>query len=180
MTNQTCTKCILDTTISDIKFDESGVCNFCELHKTLEKKYPIDETVLQQIIAEIKKRGKNKKYDCVIGVSGGVDSTYLIYMAKRWGLRPLAVHLNNGWNSDIAEDNLQQIVKELDVELRVEKVNWNEFRELQIAFLKASVSDIEIPTDVGIYATLFKVAAEENIPSIVNVIFSLSVALNKI
>jgi len=168
MTDQTCTKCILDTTISDIKFDKNGVCNFCELHKTLENKYPIDETVLQQIIAEIKNRGKNKKYDCVIGVSGGVDSTYLIYMAKRWGLRPLAVHLDNGWNSDIAEDNLRQIVKELDVELRVKKVNWNEFRELQIAFLKASVSDIEIPTDVGIYATLFKVAEEENIPSIVN------------
>lgn len=168
MTEQPCTKCILDTTISDIKFDENGVCNFCELHKTLEKKYPIDETVLQQIIAEIKNRGKNKKYDCVIGVSGGVDSTYLIYMAKRWGLRPLAVHLDNGWNSGIAEDNLRQIVKELNVELRVEKVNWDEFRELQIAFLKASVSDIEIPTDVGIYATLFKVAAEENIPSILN------------
>ena len=158
----------MDTTISDIKFDENGVCNFCELHKALEKKYPIDEALLRQIIDEIKNRGKNKRYDCVIGVSGGVDSTYLLYMAKKWGLRPLAVHLDNGWNSDIAENNLQQIVKELDVDLRIEKVNWDEFRELQLAFLKASVPDIEIPTDVGIYATLYKVAAEEDISSIVN------------
>ncbi len=163
-----CTKCILDTTILDIKFDENGVCNFCELHKALEKKYPIDEALLQQIIDEIKNRGKNKRYDCVIGVSGGVDSTYLIYMAKKWGLRPLAVHLDNGWNSDIAENNLQQIVKKLDVDLRIEKVNRDEFRELQIAFLKASVPDIEIPTDVGIYVTLYKVASEEDIPSIIN------------
>jgi len=144
------------------------VCNFCELHEKLEKKYPIDETLLLQIIDKIKTRGKNKKYDCVIGVSGGVDSTYLIYMAKKWGLRPLAVHLDNGWNSDMAVNNLQQIVKELGVDLRIEKVNWDEFRELQIAFLKASVPDIEIPTDVGIYATLFKIAAEEKIPSIIN------------
>lgn len=163
-----CSRCIMDTTVSGIKFDENGVCNFCELHQTLEKKYPIDEALLQQIIDEIKNGGKNKRCDCVIGVSGGVDSTYLIYMAKKWGLRPLAVHLDNGWNSDMAVNNLRRIVQELDVNLRIEKVHWDEFRELQIAFLKASVPDIEIPTDVGIYATLFKVAAEENIPSIVN------------
>lgn len=168
MTCQICTKCILDTSITDIRFDENGVCNYCELHKTLEKKYPINKTLLLQIIDRIKKRGKNKRYDCVIGVSGGVDSTFLLYMGKKWGLRPLAVHLNNGWNSDIAENNLQQIVNELDVDLRIEKVNWIEFRDLQIAFLRASVSEIEIPTDVGIYATLYKVAADEDIPSIIN------------
>ena len=82
VSDQIFTKCILDSTISDIKFDENGVCNFCELHKTLEKKYPIDEELLREIIDEIKNRGQNKRYDCVIGVSGGVDSTYLIYMAR--------------------------------------------------------------------------------------------------
>ena len=171
MENKTCNNCVLDTTIPTIKFDNDGVCNFCALHNKFEEKFPLGEQGKQKLnetIRIIKKRGKNKKYDCIVGISGGVDSTYCAYLAKEWGLRVLTVHLNNGWNSPEADHNIKMIADKLGFDLRIEKVNWEEFRNLQIAFLKASVSDIEIPTDVGIYATLYKVAAEEDVPSIIN------------
>jgi N-acetyl sugar amidotransferase len=171
MKRQICTRCVSDTTMSDIVFDEKGVCNFCELQKELEKKYPLGsegEKKIQLLIQELKERGRKRKYDCVVGISGGVDSTYCAYLAKKWGLRVLAVHLDNGWNSDEAEHNIRTLTEKLSLDLKVVKVNKEEFKKLQIAFLKASVSEIEIPTDVGIYSTLYKIAAEENIPSIIN------------
>lgn len=170
-TNKICTRCVSDTTMSDIIFDEKGVCNFCKLQEDLEKKYPLGvegEKNIQLIIQEIKKRGRNKKYDCVVGVSGGVDSTYCALLAKKWDLRVLAVHLDNGWNSSEAEHNIKTLTEKLGIDLKVVKVEEEEFKKLQIAFLKASVSEIEIPTDVGIYSTLYKIAAQENIPSIIN------------
>ncbi|MCD4819022.1 MAG: N-acetyl sugar amidotransferase [Candidatus Cloacimonetes bacterium] len=169
--NEICAKCVSDTTMSDIVFNEKGVCNFCVLQEDLEKKYPLGaegEKNIQLIIQEIKKRGYKKKYDCIVGVSGGVDSTYCVLLAKKWGLRILAVHLDNGWNSLEAEHNIKTLVEKLGIDLKVVKVNKEEFKKLQIAFLKASVSEIEIPTDVGIYSTLYKVAAQEDIPSIIN------------
>ena len=171
MINKICTRCVSDTTMSDITFDEKGICNFCNLQEELEKKYPLGaegEKNIQQIIKEMKKRGRNKKYDCIVGVSGGVDSTYCALLAKKWGLRVLAVHLDNGWNSSEAEHNIKTLTDKLGIDLKVVKVNKEEFRKLQISFLKASVSEIEIPTDVGIYSTLYKIAAQENIPSIIN------------
>ena len=171
MINKICTRCVSDTTMSDITFDEKGICNFCKLQEELEKKYPLGaegEKNIKQIIKEMKKRGRNKKYDCIVGVSGGVDSTYCALLAKKWGLRVLAVNLDNGWNSSEAEHNIKTLVEKLGIDLKVVKVNKEEFRKLQISFLKASVSEIEIPTDVGIYSTLYKIAAQENIPSIIN------------
>lgn len=166
-----CSRCVMDDTVPGIQFDRNGVCNFCQIHKRFEKRFPLGKEgkqKLNKIINTIKKRGKGKKYDCIVGVSGGVDSTYCAYLAKKWELRVLAVHLDNGWNSKEAEHNIETIVNNFDFDLCTEKVNWEEFRELQIAFLEASVSDIEVPTDVGIYATLYKVAVEEGIPSIIN------------
>jgi len=160
----------LDTTVSNIQFDEDGVCNYCRIHDEMEKKYPLNELgqqKLNQLVNEIKNKGKNKKYDCVIGVSGGIDSTYTLYTAKKLGLRPLAVHVDNGWNSDIAVDNMNKAVTKLGVDLKTISFDWEEFKDLQISFLKASVSDAEIPTDIAILAALHKVAAEESIHYIV-------------
>lgn len=166
-----CSKCVLDSSVPDIRFDQRGECNYCKLHRKLEKKYPCGEDGqgrINAIIKTIRNRGRNRRYDCIVGVSGGTDSTHCLYLAKGWKLRPLAVHLDNGWNSEIAISNIKNAVNRLDVDLKIVRVKWEEFRDLQIAFLRASVPDIEIPTDIGIYATLFKVAAEENIVSIIN------------
>lgn len=166
-----CSKCILDTTVPEIVFDEKGVCNYCKLHDLLTQEYPLDERIrkkFKKLIDEIKKSGKNKKYDCVVGVSGGTDSSFSLYQAAKVGLRPLAVHFDNGWNSEIAVDNIKKICTKLNVDLYTYVVDWEEFKDLQISFLEASVSDAEIPTDVGILGTLFKVAEQEGVKYIFN------------
>ena len=106
-----CSRCVSDTTIPGIRFDERGVCNFCKRHDEMEKKFPLNELgqqKLNQLIEEIKAKGKNKDYDCIVGVSGGSDSTYTLYTAVKLGLRPLAVHFDNGWNSEIAVGNIKK------------------------------------------------------------------------
>lgn len=161
-----CVRCVSDTSIPNIRFDNKGVCNFCKVHDKLEELYPLDEhgqQRLNQLIAKIKDKGENKKYDCVVGISGGTDSTYSLYMAKKLGLRPLAVHLNNTWNTDIAMENMKKTVTKLGVDFREIHCDWEEFKDLQISFLKASVPEAEIPTDVAIHAILHQVAAEEGI-----------------
>ncbi len=161
-----CSRCVSDTTISDIVFNQEGVCQFCLMHDLMAKKYPLDERSdreLEALVQKIKASGKNKRYDCVIGVSGGTDSTYMIYVAVKAGLRPLAVHFDNGWNSEIAVRNIQNATKALNVDLETVVADWEEFKDLQIAFLKASVSDAEIPTDVAIHGVLHDVAAKEGI-----------------
>lgn len=171
-TNQKiCSRCISDISIPGIRFDEKGICNFCRIHDELEKQYPRDELgqqKLNQIINEIKRKGKNKKYDCVVGISGGTDSTYCLYMAKKLGLRPLAVHFDNGWDSDIAINNMKNAVTKLDVDLKTVTCDWEEYKNLQISFLKASVPDAEMPTDIAIISALYRVAAEEGIHYVIN------------
>lgn len=158
-----CSRCISDTTFPGIRFDENGVCNYCKIHEELEKKFPLNEEgkkKLEQLIEKIKLEGKGKEYDCVVGVSGGRDSTYTLYMAKKLGLRPLAVHFDNGWNSEIAVSNIKKSTAKLNVDLHTVVADWEEFRDLQVAFLKASVSDAEIPTDYAIISVLYKTADE--------------------
>lgn len=137
------------------------------MHEEMEKKYPLNKKgvspELPRLIRTIKKSGRGKKYDCVIGTSGGTDSTYMLYLAKQYGLRPLAVHFDNGWNSEIAVRNIQRSTEKLNIDLETVVANWEEFRNLQISFLKASVSDAEIPTDVAIHAVLHEIAAKEKI-----------------
>jgi len=124
------------------------------------------------MISVCKKAGNAKKYDCVIGVSGGVDSTYVAYFVKTLGLRPLAVHLDNGWNSELAVSNIKFVLEKLQIELHTTVLDWEEFRNLQLAFLKSSTPDSEIPTDHAIVALIRSIAAKEGVPIIWGVNFS--------
>lgn len=169
---QVCTKCVMDQTASEITFDENGVCSFCKyydevlVHEVFSNKG--GEEKLAKLIEEIKVKGKNAKYDCIIGLSGGVDSSYVAYvLKKKFGLRPFAVHLDNGWNTELAVANVEQIVKLLDIDLDTYVLDWKEFRDIQASFLKSSISNIEIPTDHAIWALLVKTAGKMNIPYII-------------
>lgn len=173
MTNdyKICTKCIMDITDPNIQFDENGICNHCQRYfdeKVKERLFSDEagQQKLNKLVNKIKIKGENKKYDCIIGVSGGVDSTFVAYLVKKLGLRSLAVHLDNGWNSEIAVNNMKESLKKLNIDLCTVVADWEEFKDLQLSFLKASVPDAEIPTDHGILALLYKVAAKEGIPFI--------------
>ena len=165
---QQCAISVMDT-IADpnISFDEKGICNYYYEYQQKEEWFvpKKDEaaTKLAQTIQDIKNAGAGKKYDCITGISGGVDSTYLCMKAKELGLRPLIVHFDNGWNSELAVKNIEQIIAKLGFDLFTLVVDWNEFKDLQLAYLKASVVDIEALTDHAIAGTLYKIAAENNI-----------------
>lgn len=161
-----CSKCILDTTVSDIEFDSQGVCNYCHAYDRIIKTIPIGQEAtdkLDKIVAKIKKDGVGNDYDCIIGLSGGVDSSYLAYQVVSLGLRPLAVHVDTGWNSDIAVQNIENVVKILKLDLFTVVIDWEEMRDLQLAFFKASVPDCDIPQDHVFPAILNKIAAEHGI-----------------
>ncbi len=152
----------MDTTDPDIVFDENGVCNHCKEAEKKLAKISFDteeerEKELNRIIEKIKSEGKGKKYDCVIGLSGGVDSSYLAYKVKELGLRPLAVHLDNGWNSELAVQNIETIVNKLGIDLYTHVIDWEEFRDLQSAFLKAGVVDLEMLSDNAIVVSVYRV-----------------------
>lgn len=169
-----CTRCVMDTSARTIEFDASGVCNFCRaaerrLRTELFTGSATNAARLQVLVADIKREGKGMEYDCVIGVSGGADSSYLAYLAKKvFDLRPLAVHFDNGWNSELAVQNIERLLKSLDIDLKTHVVDWDEFRELQLAFLKSSVANCEIPTDHGILALLYHTAASHGVRYIVH------------
>jgi N-acetyl sugar amidotransferase len=161
----------MDDTVKGIEFDKEGVCTLCHIHDELEASYPMnDETPkeLQKLIDKIKNDGQGKRYDCVVGVSGGRDSTYTLYNAVKLGLRPLAVHFDNGWNSDTAVQNIKNITDTLGVDFYTHVADWEEFKDLQRSFLKASVPDAEVPTDWVIFSVLFKAATEENVKYIIH------------
>ncbi|MGE0569250.1 MAG: N-acetyl sugar amidotransferase [Bacteroidia bacterium] len=170
---QQCFRCVLDTTAPLISFDEKGVCNYCHNYdsiaaKTILRPPEVRKNELNVSLAEIKKRGKGKPYDCILGISGGVDSTYLAWLAKEFGLRPLLVHFDNGWNSELAVKNIENIVNVLGFDLHTHVINWEEFKDLQLAYLYASVVDTEVPTDQLIFASLHKIAWQKGIKSILN------------
>ncbi len=170
METQVCSKCILDTTVPEIFFDEQGVCNYCKINDEIMKQYPAKDEgkkLLDDIVKKIKRKGKGKKYDCIVGVSGGTDSTYTLHFVKQLGLRPLAVHFDNGWNSEIAVKNIKNATNKLGIDLYTLVADWEEFKDLQVAFLKSSTPDAEVPTDYAIISVLLKVAAKENIKYII-------------
>jgi asparagine synthetase B (glutamine-hydrolysing) len=140
LAKQICTFCVMDSTDQDIIFDQEGRCNhFKDFEKTLlQPRYSKDqgESKLRSLVAEIKKKGENSKYDCLIGVSGGVDSSYAALLCKQLGLRPLLMHVDKGWNSDIAVKNIKKLVDHLGVDYESYLLDWKEFREIQLAFLK--------------------------------------------
>lgn len=162
-----CSRCLLDTlSVEKITFDSEGVCNYCCYYDTVTKALGNNEQKKQWLdekIEAIKKAGKGKPYDCILGVSGGVDSTYLAYWVKQVGLRPLVVHFDNGWNSELATANINNICEKLEFELQTHVINWEEFKELQLAYLKAGVVDMEALTDHAIMATIYKIAAEHKL-----------------
>jgi N-acetyl sugar amidotransferase len=167
-----CSRCVMDTSDPDIKFDGNGHCNHCVdfLEKRALRNYQGEKSdrELVGIYADMKKAGKGKKYDCIIGISGGVDSSYAAYLAKKNGLRVLAVHLDNGWNSDDAVLNIKNIAKKLEIDYESYVLDWKEFRELQLSFLKASVPEAETPTDIAILAALFHYANKYKIKHIIS------------
>ncbi len=175
MSNQSyriCSKTIMDTSDPDIVFDKDGISNHWHSYQTKAKKHLINKKErkykLNSLVNEIKKKGSKKKYDCIIGVSGGVDSTYLAYIVKNLGLRPLAVHFDNGWNSELAVKNIENILEKLDIDLYTYVVDWLEFKNIQLSFLKASTPDLEIPTDHGIISLLYKTASKHGVKYILN------------
>lgn len=166
-----CTRCVMDTTDPDITFDEHGVCNHCHTYDRMVREYVHEgeagKRKLEQVVAEIRRAGKGKQYDCAIGVSGGVDSTYVAYLVKKLGLRPLAIHLDNGWDSELAVKNIEETLKRLGIDLYTEVLDWEEFKDLQVSFLKASTPDSEIPSDHAIFATLSNMAAKLGIKYVI-------------
>ena len=166
-----CTRCVMDTTDPDIQFDEHGVCNHCRQYdkRVKETVFTGDEgrRRLAKIVDDIKREGANKEYDCVIGVSGGVDSTYVAYKVKELGLRPLAVHLDNGWDSELAIRNVENAVKKLDIDLYTYVIDWEEFKDLQVAFLKASTPDSEIPSDHAIVSLMYQMVEKTGVKHLI-------------
>lgn len=162
----------MDTTDPDIQFGTDGICNHCKKYEQRKAQFilPDDEkrSALKRIIEDIQKKGKNKQYDCILGVSGGVDSTFAAYKAKELGLSPLAVHLDNGWNSRLAVTNIEKTLKRLDVDLYTHVINWEEFKDLQKAYFKASVIDIEAITDHAIMAVIYEVAQKQGVKYILS------------
>lgn len=160
---QQCKISVMDTIADpDIRFDEEGICHYYYDYIKEEKKYvatgEAGRNQLHQVVQKIKNAKGRKKYDCILGLSGGVDSTYLCLLAKEQGLNPLVVHCDNGWNSELAQHNIEQTVKICGFDLFTYVINWNEFRAMQLAYLKASVVDIEVLTDHAFMAVLHEQA----------------------
>ena len=162
-----CKVTVMDTSDPEITFDEKGISNhyyeYQEKASRLLLKESEREKAFESIINKIKVSGKNKDYDCLIGLSGGVDSSYITHIAGKHKLKPLIVHFDNGWNSELAVNNIKKIVTKYNFDLHTLVVDWEEFKDIQLSFFKASVPNIEIVTDHAIIATLYKIAKKYNI-----------------
>ena len=163
-----CSRCVCDESIPGFEVDDQGICNYCKLYDKLDKQYPIDEFIINNLIQQIKKSGRGKKYDCIIGISGGCDSSYLLYKAVEWGLKPLAVHYDNGWNTEIASSNMKKIIESLKIDLKIYTVSISEINDIWKSFLKSGVPDIEAPTDIALTTITYKAAADNNIKYILS------------
>jgi N-acetyl sugar amidotransferase len=162
-----CRRCIFDKAVPGIRFDEEGICNYCRLSEHLEAEYktgtPEGERTFRGIVEEIQQAGKGRKYDCVVGVSGGTDSSYLLHMAIEFGLRPLAVHYDNTWNSAISTENIRKMTRQLKVDLYTHVVDNKEMDDIYRAFLKASVPAIDVPTDIALTEVLYRAASKHSL-----------------
>lgn len=172
MSAQICTRCVMDVSDIEINIDEHGHCNHCKefLEKRVNHKYQGKKTDIEfkKLIDKIKRAGKGKQYDCVIGISGGVDSSYAVWIAKKEGLRVLGVHMDNGWNSEEAVLNIKNIAKKLQIDYESFVLDWNEFKDVQLSFLRASVPEAETPTDMAIAGSLHRIAAKYGIKHIIS------------
>lgn len=160
---QRCTNCVMDTSDSAITFDEHGVCDFCnDFYQNIQPSWQDklkDPDLLRRTAEQIKAASKGRKYDCIIGMSGGVDSSYLCYVAKElMGLNPLVYSVDTGWNLNVAVENIERIVKALDLDMYTEVVDWNEMKDLQLAFFKSQVPYQDTPQDHAIFAGLYNLS----------------------
>ncbi|QCG93211.1 N-acetyl sugar amidotransferase (plasmid) [Azospirillum sp. TSA2s] len=168
MTNyQRCAVCVMDTTDPQIVFDQNGVCNHCLgfRQEAPHVWHPNDRGVahIRAWAARVKEENKNNEYDCIMGLSGGTDSTFMAVQAHRLGLRPLVVHVDTGWNSELAVKNIENVVRKLGFDLHTEVIDWGEMKDLQIAFLRAGLANQDTPQDHAIFGTLYKLAISSGI-----------------
>jgi N-acetyl sugar amidotransferase len=168
---QVCTRCVMDTTDAAISFDAEGVCDHCRTFDSqILPDWQPSEThsaELEASIEAIRKAGRGRDFDCIIGMSGGIDSSYLTYLAKeRLGLRPLVFHVDAGWNSQIAVNNIERLVDGLGLDLYTEVIDWEEMKDLQLAFFKSGVPHIDTPQDHAFFATMYRFAAKHGIKHI--------------
>lgn len=169
---QMCTRCVMDTTDPEIDFDEHGVCNHCRnFDQKIKPMWPSlegDQVKLDAMIQTVKTYGKGKRYDCIIGLSGGVDSSYLAVKVAQWGLRPLVVHVDAGWNSELAVMNIEQICRRLGFDLVTHVVDWEEMRDMQVAFLRSNLANQDVPQDHAFFAALYGYAEKSGIKYVIN------------
>ncbi len=170
---QICNCCVMDTTDESITFNEKGVCMRCQEYN--ERILPSwnhgkgHKKELRDLIAAIKKSGEGKKYDCILGLSGGLDSSYMLHLAvKEWGLRPFVFHIDAGWNLPVAEENIKRMTEKLGVELHVEKMDWNEMREMQLAWFKTGLENLDSPQDHAFIALIDRYSRELGVKYILN------------
>ena len=170
---QICTNCVMDTTDEDIVFDEQGVCMRCNEYKNRilpEWNHGYGhEKELGDLLAEIKRKGHDKEYDCILGLSGGLDSSYMLHLAlKEWGLRPFVFHIDAGWNLPVAEENIKKVTDKLGVKLHIEKMDWNEMREMQLAWFRTGLEMLDAPQDHAFIAVIDKYAIKLGVKYILN------------
>ncbi len=162
-----CSRCVMDSSTPGIRFNSSGVCNYCGLHDRMEKSHGYREGTIEELSARIRQVGRKREFDCIVGLSGGTDSTYCLYTTKKLGLRPLAVHFDNGWVSETATANIKKTAERLKVDVRIVTPDWEELRGLYRACLDASIPEICMPCEVGVYSALHRVAAEHGVKYII-------------
>jgi N-acetyl sugar amidotransferase len=168
-----CTSCVMDTSDSQIIFDSAGVCDHCQSFRrdVLPNWHPNEKgaAMFRETVSRIKASGMGKPFDCIMGMSGGLDSSYLLHLAvTEFGLRPLVFHVDGGWNTDLAVNNIQMLVEKLGLDLYTEVINWNEMRDFQLAFFKSGVPHLDIPQDHAFVATLYHFANKHGIKYILN------------
>lgn len=172
MENRLCSNCVMDTSDPKIKFDEHGVCDLCNdynnnIKPTLD--YQRLNSELLSVLERVKKDGKNRDFDCLFGMSGGIDSSYMLHMAvKEFGLRPLVFHVDGGWNSEIAVNNIQRMIDKLKLDLYTEVINWEEMKDFQLALFKSGTPYLDIAQDHAFVATLYNYADKYKIKWILN------------
>lgn len=167
-----CVRCVMDTSDPWITFNDEGVCNHCQAYDVYVNSIGTPEDrqhKLEQLVAQLKARGKGKEYDCIMGLSGGVDSSYLAWFAvKKLGLRPLVVHVDTGWNSELAVNNIQNIVQRLDLDMHTLVIDWPEIRDLQRSYFLSGIANLDVPQDHAFIASLFSEARKYGITDILN------------
>lgn len=173
MKYQICNRCIMDNKEDPwIHFDENGICNYCHDFDRLRANFPRmekeREEVFDRLVSEMKKNGKGKEFDCILGISGGVDSAYLAYIAKKAGLRILAVHVDAGWNTDIAVENIKKLCSKLEIELHTIVVDWTTMKELQRAYMFSGLPNLDVPQDHAFIAGTYKFASKYGVSNILN------------